>query len=163
VAKKYTLEKSKVTGEWVWACKNGLGGGSSSSKELAKDAAKKACGSGFVLVPPDIDVHIYRGHLATFSVSNLDGDRVTFSAEEISQAAFQAIFGMEIGEREPSKPVDIVVALLKIWGVYRGGVSEEAIRKYHDLTPEIFGRLASKRIEGLTLTIDDDRKLKWTL
>jgi len=160
MAKSYTLEESAVTGWWVWSC--GLKGGSATNKDDAEAAAKKACGDSFVLTPPPVDAQIYRGHLAAFTVQNLERERVTFSAGEVSEDLFQYLFGFANEGAAKLKPVAIVVALLKIWGIYRGGDSEEAVRNQHALSADVFGRLAKRKFGGLKLAVANDGKLKWS-
>lgn len=162
MAKTYSLDKSAVTGWWVWSCNNGLTGGSATNKEDAKKEAEKACGSGFVLTPPPIDMRIYRGHLATFTVANLEGERVTFSAGEISGDLFQYLFGAPGATMEGVQPASAVVALLKMWGIYRGGVGEDAVRKHHALSADMFGRLAKRNFKRIKLTVAEDGQLKWS-
>lgn len=43
MAKNYKIEKSKTTGWWVWKCKNGSGGGSATTKKLAKEQGQANC------------------------------------------------------------------------------------------------------------------------
>jgi len=160
MAKTYKLEESALTGWWVWSC--GLKGGSASSKADAEKAAKKACGDSFALSPPTFDAEFRRGYLTSFTVANLAGERKTFIEGEISGDLFQYLFGMQSSAVSKPQPAAVVVALLKMMGVYRGGASEEAVKKQHALSAEMFGCLANRKFEGVTLTVADDGRLAWS-
>lgn len=163
MAKDYTLDKSSSTGWWVWECKDGSGGGSAPTKSDARDAARAACSGGIVITPPDVDVIAYRGYLSNFSVENLDGKDITFSAEEISQAEFSFFFGLPCANDERIDDVQKVITVLKIWGIYRGGANAEMIKKLHYLSDVDYRKLAPRQYFGGHIRIEDDGTIRWRL
>lgn len=164
MAKNYTLDKSASTGWWTWACKDGSAGGSAPSKGQARDLAKNACGDGGGLVtPPDVNAHVLRGYLASFTVADLDGKKITYSTQEISEAQFAFFFGLPCGKDEKIDKVDKVIAVLKIWGIYRGGLNAETIKKLHFLSDDDYGKLAERNYFGGSIIVEDDRTIRWNL
>jgi hypothetical protein len=161
MAKTYDLERSKTTGGWTWECNDGSGSGTAATKSDARADARAKCGAKVTLTPPDIDAHIVRGHLATFTVSNLDNERVTFSAGEISEQAFFYFCGLECAEPDRLTPAEKAITILKIWGIYRGGLTEERIRKLHFLDQNQFSKLVKKQFAGLKILVNDDGTVKW--
>jgi hypothetical protein len=163
MAKKYDLKRSRTTGSWEWQCKDGSTGGSSTSKEIAKSQATKACGKGFVIAPPLVDIVAYRGYLSHFTVFNLDGNPTIFSTGEISECEFSFYFGFPCSKTEVISDERKAIVILKILGVYRGGQTVLQIKTLHNLTDQNFSKLIKKEFDNGTLTVEDNGTLKWVL
>jgi hypothetical protein len=161
MAKKYDLWQSNKTWDWNWRCQDGSHSGNADSKRVAKREAKAACADSFAITPPPIDAQVNQGQLANFSVYNLDGERVSFSSAEISQETFLYVVGMDCANPKELDSAKIAAAILKIWGVYRGGMNADSIRKRHCLSTKQFDRLVQKKFAGMTLTVNDDGSLTW--
>ena len=163
MAKEYTLDKSQATGWWSWECNDGSGGGSAPSKSEARAAARDACAGGYAVSSPDVDLIAFRGYLSNFTVQNLEGKDVTFSAEEIGQSEFSFFFGLPCAKEEVSSDSQKVITILKIWGIYRGGISPEQIMILHNLSDIDFRKLANRQYFGGKITIEDDGVIVWNL
>lgn len=164
MAKNYTLEKSQTTGWWMWECADGETGGSAPNKSDARAQARKSCvQAAGIIFPPNVDIIAYRGYLASFSVKNLDGKLVTFSTEEISQAKFSFFFGLPCANDEKIEEVQKVITILKIWGIYRGGLNEESVKKFHFLSTDDYKRLSMRKYYGGKICIEDDDTISWNL
>jgi hypothetical protein len=161
MAKTYDLKKSKTTGHWEWQCKDGSTGGSSTSKEIAKSKAKKACGNDFVISPPVVDLVAHRGYLSHFTVLNLDDKPVTFSTGEITESEFSFYFGLPCAKNDAISDERKAIVILKILGVYTGGQSIAQIKKSHNLTDKNFEKLIRKEFDNGELIIEDNGNLKW--
>ena len=161
MAKTYDLERSKATGGWSWECNDGSASGLAATKGDARSDARAACGAKVTLTPPDVGAQVVRGHLATFTAINLDNERVTFSVGEISEQAFFYYFGLECAQPQKLTPAEKAITILKIWGIYRGGLTEEKIRKLHFLDQQQFDRLVKKQYKGLSITLNDDNTIRW--
>lgn len=162
MTKNYTLDRSNSTGWWVWECKDGSAGGSAPTKGDARDEAKAACGmANFDIMPPLVNAVVYRGYLSNFTVENLDGKQVTFSVEEISQAEFSFFFGLPCAKEEKIDDTRKAITILKIWGICRGGLNVEKIKKLHYLSDEDFNKLINRKYFGLKITIQNDGRIIW--
>lgn len=162
MAKNYDIDKSRVTGWWVWSCDDGSANGAEPTKRGARQAAAAACSQGYGVAPPPVDAELVGGHVTTFAVANLNGEKVRFTTDDISQDVLSHLSGMDCINPRALKSADIVAGALKIWGVYQGGTTEAAIQKQHGLTRKQFERLAGLRFKGMKLTIEDNGSLVWT-
>lgn len=163
MARSYTLDKSSSTGWWQWSCKDGIGGGSASSKSEAKAQGAAACGSIVILTPPLVDLIAYRGQLASFTIANLDGKSVTFSATEIKETEFSFFFGLPFANDEKVEDARKVITILKIWGIYRGGQNAESLKKLHNLSDKDYKKLYRRQYFEGKITIQDNGLNTWEL
>ena len=163
MAKTYNLDQSNTTGWWRWECKDGSAGGAAISKSDARAEARAGCAGDAAIIPPLVEVTAHRGYLASFSVENLDGKLITFSAEEIGQAEFSFFFGLPCAKEEKIDEVQKVITILKIWGIYRGGQNKEVIKKNHFLSEDDYKTLVSRYYFGGQIIIEDDDTIIWKL
>lgn len=157
----YTLNRSRTTGWWHWQCKDGSNEGWSPSKRRARNNAEESCGIAFILTPPIVEAKFLRGFLSEFSVDNLDDKKQTFSVGEINEGLFLFYFGLECVNEYKLTDEEKIVTILKIWGIYRGGLNKERIMKLHNLNKEQFNLLAKKDYWGLKIKIDENGKIHW--
>lgn len=136
MARNYTLDKNSATGFWRWGCKDGPKVGMAPSKHEARKQAKAACKGNAVITPPNVDVIGIRGYLSSFTVEALDGTSNEFSAEEINQKAFSFFFGMPCAKEEKIEDAEKLITILKIWGIYRGGLNIKTIMKIHNMSTD---------------------------
>jgi hypothetical protein len=162
MARDYDLNRSDNTGWWVWECKEGNIGGSAPTKSEARAQARTACsGAGGIVSPPDVDVVAFRGYLSNFTVKDLNGNSLTFSAEEIKQSEFSFFYGLPCANDEIIEDTRKVITILKIWGIYRGGLNKEAIQKLHYLSDSDYNILVERKYFGGKIQINDDGEIKW--
>ena len=161
MAKCYTLEKSDSTGWWYWACTDNNKEGWEATKSEAKDKAATECGTNCSIVCPAIDASIKHGYLSDFTMVNLEGQPITFSAGEINENLFYWISGIACYESILCTATERVIAILKVWGIYSGGFSEDMVKDNHDLSSDDFDKLAAKEWYGLTITLEDDDTITW--
>lgn len=160
MAKNYTLDRSQTTGWWHWECKDGSNEGWAPTKSEARNNAKTSCNTSFI-TPPNVNLEANRGYLTKFSCSNLEGVIQTFSVGEINEALFSFFFGLECAKDYNLTAEEKVVTILKIWGIYRGGITKKRIMELHNLEDEQFARLTKKDYWNLRIEIDDDEKIHW--
>lgn len=161
MAKTYTVEKSDTTGWWVWQCRDGSALGSATSKSDARSQARAACGNAFALVPPAVDAQVVGGSLTRFTINNLDNVRRTFDVSEISENAVFYFYGLECADPTSLTNAEKAMTILKIWGIYRGGQTEEEISALHFLSRDQFQKLIERKYKGLKIVINDDDTIQW--
>jgi hypothetical protein len=163
MAKKYKIEKSKTTGWWVWKCKNGSGGGSATTKKLAKEQGQANCPSGAViLIPPSYDADFTNGDLQNFSALNLDNINNSFLSSEINDEMFNFFFGLTCEAFVNFDEADRLITIFKIWGVYlNGGVTKPELKLFYNLTEDQFQKLINKNYIDVEVFIDDFNNFTW--
>jgi hypothetical protein len=164
MAKNYKIEKSKTTGWWVWTCKGGSGGGSSTSKKEAKAQGKANCPSGeIILTPPKYDADFTDGQLNSFSVANLDNLIQTFSPTQIDEEMFEFFFGLNCEPYLDYDEAERLITIFKIWGVYlKGGTAKPDLKSLYNLTEIDFQKLIIKDYIDVEIFIDDFDNFTWT-
>jgi hypothetical protein len=163
MAKHYVVEKSQTTGWWRWYCDDSdpLVVHEARSRREARRAARENCKGEGVVVPPAVDMKYEHGYLAVFAARSLGGVMQKFSVGEINETTFDYIFGYHDILMEELKQEDIVIGILKIWGLYQGGITQIQIMKNHNLSKEDFANLVSKKWYGLIIDIDDYGTIYW--
>ena len=162
MAKNYTIDQSATTGFWYWQCKDGSSEGYACTKSEAKAAAQSACSAGYVITPPKVDATVISGYLATFSAKDLNNQINTFSVGEISENSFCGFFGLDCFENSQSSDVLKATTILKIWGIYRGGITSTQIKTLHYLNNTEFNKLIARQYFGLEITINDNGTISWS-
>lgn len=102
-----------------------------------------------------------RGHVCKFQACDIFGKNKTYSTAEISEDIFYYIFGYEDYDANELDDVQVVVSLLKIWGIYKKGSTISSIRRNHNLTVEQYTKLYSREWLNLTIIIGDDEEISW--
>jgi hypothetical protein len=153
----YTLSRSSITGYWHWACDDGSDQGWCSSRREARQNARTACSSGYVITPTLINATYDNGFLSHFSAVNLDGKVVKFSVGDIREELFNFFFGIiNEDEFEDIDEADRFVAILKIFGIYfKGGVEKADLLIRYNLTNSQFLKIIEKDFDGVEVEIDD--------
>jgi hypothetical protein len=163
--KSYTLVKNKNTGGWFYYCKNDPLLGSNvtpgASKREARRQAAAHCDGVAKVVPPDVDADVRGGELTRVRVPGLDGEGRTYSGAEFPLEELSFAFGLDcFGTPRLSKRRK-VAAVLKAFGVFRGGTTDVEIRRLHNMPMEVFDLIAQKNYSSIVVTVDGER-LEWT-
>ena len=162
---KFVIEQSTDNSHWWrWYCKDHSHEGWSISKDMARKAARKNCKGESCICPPSYDAIIINGYLSSFAVENLFAQKKSFSVGEIPEPIFAYLFGYEAKEdlaygKYPD--TDIVVANLKIWGIYKGGVLHKDVMKRHNLDMKQFDMLANHTWNRIILEIYEKGNYHW--
>lgn len=95
-------------------------------------------------------------------MENLFRSRRRFSVLELTENIFYWIVGSDKYCEEVSNDEEKVIAILKIWGIYKGGYAKNTIKETHNLTEQGFDKLKNKEWYGIKITIsDEDGSLSW--
>lgn len=179
--KEIVIERSKKTGWWTWRADwynesdewmcgtEGYGSSKRDARRRGKDAECPCCDNLKVanplkkisIEPPFIDVEVVNGYLCNFTTYNTIGEKIKFSTSEISDNVAYWFFGIDCFDNTLSKKSDIVIAMLKIWGVYKGGKTQIAICKIHNLSDKYFNIIADKTWKTINIKFDEKDNLFW--
>ena len=155
--KDYIIQKSSTTGWWDWTCNDGSKTGSAVKKRQAKKDAKAACNEAFTLDPPDFNATFTEGELTDFSVKNLDEILVQYTIADISEDEFDFFFGLICDEENDlTTSAQKAMTILKFWGIYNGGTTEEEIKTNHNMSDTDFQRIIEKDYIDLHIHIEND-------
>lgn len=148
------------------------------SKKDAKKAAKEAEYPGprnskatikmdpvkkVSIEPPYVDAEVVNGYLCNFSMYNPEGEKIKFSTSEISDNTAYWVFGLDCFDPKLTERSELVIAMLKIWGVYRGGKDKKAIMEIHNLTEEYFDIIADKSWSNINIKFDEEDNMYWDI
>ncbi len=110
------------------------------------------------ITSPNIDAKVEAGRLVEFTMDDPvgnEGDRKTFTTEYIPQNAAFWLFGMECCfDSTLSEKYELVSTMLKVWGVFRGGDSQDSVMALHNMSFEIFEAIAKREWTEITMTIN---------
>lgn len=177
--------KSKTTGRcWYWTvgfvndqgqCVGETYFGQADTKREAKQAAKdvpmptmmKLSTSIKKLIsinPPQVDAKIINGYLSEFTVYDPDDQKISFSTEEISQNTALWIFGIDdCFDSSLSEEYELVIAMLKIWRVFKGGVNRETVQNSHNLSDANFEDIVNRNWNEIIINIDENNNFIWDI
>jgi hypothetical protein len=184
--KEIKVERSKTTGWWTWEANwydengewmcgtGGHGSSKSDAKRQRKNAECPCCDSSklaakienvkkIFIEPPLVDAEVVNGYLCNFSMYNPEGEKIKFSTSEISDNTAYWIFGLDCFEPNLSERSELVIAMLKIWGVYRRGKDKKAIMEIHNLTEEYFDIIADKSWSNINIKFDEEDNMYWDI
>jgi len=180
--KEILIRRSRTTGWWVWEVSwydnegtwiTGTMGYASSKKEariMAKNAdiprgnhSKKALIKKTFIEPPFVDAEVVNGYLCSFSMYSANMEKVKFSTSEISDNTAYWVFGLDCFEPDLSERSEQVIAMLKIWGVYRGGKDKKSILKTNNLSERDYNIIADKLWNEIKIEYDEGYNMHWTV
>ena len=187
--KPYWLERSGITGGWLWGCKDGSAGGEASSRSDARDAAQDACGEAYDITPPWVDLqfqnltvaspldgggigqtgdftadfHLHgAGDYLGANIEDLDGASIYYEEADISLNEIKWWAGESFSHITDERKV---VVLLTIMGIYNGGTTPADIQANHNLSPSDYTILVNRDFKATSELIVDDitGALTWNL
>jgi hypothetical protein len=152
-------EAKKAANNWVCSVGGGTRGSSGEGDGDGDGDGNKWTYTGedgkiyeITLEPPKINASMIDGHLEYFEMINpWTNEFHRFTLDDISGNELAWLTGLCFYDKRLSQKHELVAAQLKAWHVYLGGNSPDEIRALHNLTADIFERIASKSWEGITL------------
>lgn len=161
-ARTYKLTKTVDTHWWRWECKGDPTiWGVEVTKSLARQKAREACNDAYVISPPDFYAETLKGAVKSFKAYDLGGTPVLFTMPAISEDAFYYVFGMDEMQAQNLSDLEKATAILKVWGLYRGGSSVEELKRRHYLNDSDFDQLIRRQVNGLEIFLEDDGSIQW--
>lgn len=166
MARRIKITRSSSTGWWTWTA--GSCSGWANTKREARRQAREAISSGncdCTIIPPNGGVVVnnsLNGESSVVYFPNVDGTMMEYSFDEINENTAMWLLGSCNYIEEDSTPAERVVALLKVWGIYRGGLEMSDILLNHQLQEENFLILASKEWNYIIINIDNNENISWT-
>lgn len=166
MARKFKLTKDSATGWWGWYCKSDdiiTVSGIEPTRKLARDAAKSAC-SDYVLQPPKVSsIEIQNGQMIKAQIVDLEGNFIDWDSNcnnwGLTEDNINWFFGFECSDDlSDSKKV---VTMLKIWGLYYGGITQTDLESKYSLNPIQFAKLAAKDIVNLEIEVTENLIFTW--
>ena len=127
--------------------------------KLTKDPYKKE----ITIDPPLINAEVVNGHLCSFEMDNWQGKICKFTTSEIDENTAFWIFGLDCFDSNVSSPAKLVAAMLKIWGLYRGGNCKKSIMKLHNLNEEQFDMIVKKVWKTIIVKFDEQDNMYWDI
>ena len=120
------------------------------------------------LSPPNIDANVIHGDLVEFTIDDPvgnEGDRKKFTTNEIPQNVALWLFGMDCCfDPTLSEKYELVSAMLKVWGVFKGGDNKDTIMDFHEMEPYVFEAIAERQWTEITITLNEENQiLHWDL
>ncbi len=179
--KEINIRRSQSTGWWTWQAEwydesgewmcglDGYGANKSDAKRRARNAECPCCKKSksttkkIFIDPPYVDAEVINGYLCNFSIHNPENKKVKFSTSEISDNTAYWLFGLDCFESDLSEKSELVIAILKIWGVYKGGKEKKAIIKKHNLTDKYFDIIANKSWSNINIIFDEEDNMHWNI
>ncbi|HOS16814.1 MAG TPA: hypothetical protein PKX15_07395 [Bacteroidales bacterium] len=177
--------KSKTTGRcWYWTvgfvneqgqCVGETYFGQADTKREAKQAAKNVPMPTMMKLPtsikkiisinpPQVDAKIINGYLSEFTVYDSDDQKISFSTEEISQNTALWVFEIDdCFDSSLSEEYELVIAMLKIWRVFKGGVNRETVQNLHNLSDSDFDTIVNRNWNEIKINIDENNNFIWDI
>lgn len=140
---------------WRWEVRcNGefVQGSVESTKQAAKSAANRVkneivcnlnpnneTGQGepqidIQILPPNVNAVISCGYMDFFEIINPFNDEIEhFTSDEISENSLAWLVGLCFYDSSETERVELLIAQLKVWGIYRGGENENEIKNIYHL------------------------------
>lgn len=162
---RFTIIKQRALDSWFWECTHDPSiNGFAQSRREARQRARENCPNGEAsIIPPPVDFIVTNGYLIEFTYANLFNVETTFQSSEITQEVFEYVFGYEKCFQDLLPKEKVVQAILKIWGIFRDGDTEDEIMNSHNLTESQFNMLYEGSWINIVLEIsEDETEYLWT-
>ncbi|MBO7491224.1 MAG: hypothetical protein J6T59_02160 [Bacteroidales bacterium] len=160
---RFTITQTQASDSWFWECTNNPSiNGFARSKKEARQRARENCRDGEAnITPPPVDYIVVDGVMTEFTFENLVGDEVTFYASEIPEDIFLYVFGYDKTDSDLLSKEDVIIAILKIWGVFKSGGTD--VLANHNLSEAQGDILFESTWQSIILEIsDDETEYSWT-
>ncbi|MDR1878127.1 MAG: hypothetical protein LBQ64_01010 [Bacteroidales bacterium] len=172
VNKNVNIYRSRATGWWHWDVfcdEEKIAEGNTNSKREARRQARAVdCYTPPIIkiAPPEISAIVGDGHLQSFKMfcPYMEEDKEHSVPEEMSENTAFWVFGLDCFDIKLSEQYELVSAMLKVWGVYKGGDSADTVKSLHNLSDQNFDIIAAKTWKTITINIsEDESSLSWNI